>query len=201
MLPWSHAWLCEPPLLTLTANVPWCSTTTFSRRSCGHRTTDCRSHLPTQATCGLPCRVSGCAPSGQRLGSASRRALGRFCGAGARCLQRRPAFGRRSSSTRSTVGLRHASEALCRLLACASPARRASSSKAARGWAGFRCQLDLARPPGRSSPSCHHADRERGRVGCSLACPCCQRSCGIFRDLLAVRPHFPERPGRASLPV
>ncbi|CAJ1348873.1 unnamed protein product [Effrenium voratum] len=38
MLPWSHAWLCEPPLLTLTANVPWCSTTTFSRRSCRHRT-------------------------------------------------------------------------------------------------------------------------------------------------------------------
>ena len=79
MLPWSHAWLREPPLLTLTANVPWCSTTTFSRRSCRRRTTDCRSHSPTQATRALPCAMLCAAPWSHKSPQKTCRALCRLC--------------------------------------------------------------------------------------------------------------------------
>ena len=99
------------------------------------------------------------AQRGQRTGDTSRRATGCFGGLSAHCLQRHPAPRQGSSSARSTVGLGHASEAVCRLLARTPAARRASSGEATRGgWASFRCQLDLAGPSGRCSPSCHHAD-------------------------------------------
>ena len=105
---------------------------------------------------GLPCCISECAQRGQRTGDTSRSATGCFGGSSAHCLQRHPAPRRGSSSARSTVGLGHASEAVCRLLARTPAARRASSGKATRGWASFRCELDLAGPPGRCSPSCHY---------------------------------------------